>query len=165
MTAAEFRLSDVSLDRCFRGPDARAQGERAIAILGLLEENMFRPVGHAGGAHQLHVGMAKGLLALSISDAKAVPVITHHLSLTPFRRLLRDYSRICETYYDAIRYPGPERLEAIEMGRRGIHNRAAELLKERLSTGVSVDQDTARRLFSLIHALFWGSDRYRFHFG
>ncbi|TCU31496.1 UPF0262 family protein [Rhizobium azibense] len=153
MATADFRLCDVSLDRSFDRRDARIEREQALAIIDLLENNTFIPVGHDGGPYRLRIEMAAGRLVLHISDEEGTLAVSHYLSLTPFRRLLRDYTQICESYYDAIRCPGPERLEAIDMGRRGLHNEAAELLKERLSTRVSVDQDTARRLFTLICAL------------
>ncbi|WP_373414988.1 UPF0262 family protein [Ensifer aridi] len=153
VTVNEFRLCDVSLDRCFGGRDARMEREQTIAILDLLEKNTFAPLGHEGGPYRLGIKLAQERLALCITDDKGAHVITHYLTLAPFRRLLRDYARICESYYDAIRYPGPDRLEAIDMGRRSIHNEAAELLRERLAMRVSVDENTARRLFTLIYAL------------
>ncbi|SEI21057.1 Uncharacterized protein, UPF0262 family [Rhizobium tibeticum] len=153
MAAADFRLCDVSLDRSFGGQDARVEREQAIAIVDLLECNTFIPVGHGGGPYRLRVETADGRLALHIADDEGTHVVSHYLSLTPFRRLLKDYTRICESYYDAICRPGRERLEAIDMGRRGIHNETAELLRERLSSKVGVDKDTARRLFTLIYAL------------
>ncbi|WP_261330834.1 UPF0262 family protein [Rhizobium leguminosarum] len=88
-------------------------------------------------------------------------VVSHYLSLTPFRRLLKEYTRICESYYDAMCRPEPDRLEAIDLGRRGIHNEAAELLRERLSAKVNIDNDTARRLFTLIYALLARNVQYR----
>jgi uncharacterized protein (UPF0262 family) len=153
MAGAEFRLCDVSLDRSSGGQDARVEREQAIAIIDLLECNTFIPVGHRGGPYRLKIETADGRLALHVTDDNGVHVVSHYLSLTPFRRLLKDYTRICESYYDAMCRPGPERLEAIDMGRRGIHNEAAELLRERLSAKVSIDKDTARRLFTLIYAL------------
>jgi uncharacterized protein (UPF0262 family) len=153
MTGAEFRLCDVALDHSFKTPDARIECEQALAIIDLLEFNTFVPVGHDGGPYRLHIGAADGRLALHVADGNGVHIVSHYLSLTPFRRLLKEYTRICESYCDAICRPGPDRLEAIDLGRRGIHNEAAELLRERLSTKISIDKDTARRLFTLIHAL------------
>ncbi|AGB73642.1 MULTISPECIES: UPF0262 family protein [Rhizobium] len=153
MASAEYRLCDVSLDRSFAGRDARIEREQALAVIDLLESNTFIPVGHDGGPYRLTIAAADGRLALHVADAHGEHVVSHYLSLTPFRRLLKDYTRICESYYDAIRHPGPERLEAIDMGRRGVHNEAAELLKSRLSAKVNIDNDTARRLFTLIYAL------------
>lgn len=153
MAAAEFRLCDVSLDRSSGGQDARVEREQAIAVIDLLECNTFMPVGHGGGPYRLRVETADSRLALHIADEEGGHIVSHYLSLTPFRRLLKDYTRICESYYDAMCRPGPEGLEAIDMSRRGIHNEAAELLRDRLSSKVRVDKDTARRLFTLIYAL------------
>jgi len=149
----EARLCDVSLDRSFGRRNPRVEREQALAVIDLLENNSFLPVGHGGGPYRLRIEAADGRLVLHIADDDGAHVVSHHLSITPFRRLLKDYTRICDNYYDAIRRPGPERLEAIDMGRRSVHNEAAELLKERLSTKVLVDKDTARRLFTLICAL------------
>jgi len=153
MVAAQRRLCDVSLDRTFGGRDARIEREQALAIIDLLESNSFVPVGHDGGPYRLRMATADGRLALHIADDEGKHIASHYLSVSPFSRLLKDYTCICESYYDAIRRRGPERLESIDMSRRGIHNEAAELLRERLSTKVLVDIDTARRLFTLIHAL------------
>ncbi|WEX79657.1 UPF0262 family protein (plasmid) [Sinorhizobium numidicum] len=153
MTGAEYRLCDVALDCSFRTRDARVEREQALAIIDLLESNTFTPHGHDGGPYRLKIKTADGRLALHIADDNGGHVVSHYLSLTPFRRLFKDYTRVCESYYDAMCRPGPERLQAIDMGRRGIHNEAAELLRERLSTKVSIDKDTARRLFTLIYAL------------
>jgi len=105
------------------------------------------------GAGRCRLRKTIGRLALHVAVDQGGHVVSHYLSLTPFRRLLKDYTRICESYYDAVRHSGPERLEAIDMGRRGVHNEAAELLKSRLSAKLKIDNDTARRLFTLIYAL------------
>ncbi|MCO5966013.1 UPF0262 family protein [Sinorhizobium meliloti] len=153
MTGAEYRLCDVALDCAFKTRDARVEREQALAIIDLLETNSFTPIGHDGGPYRLKIETVDGRLALHVTDCNGVHVVSHYLSLTPFRRLLKDYTRICESYYEAIRRLGPERLQAIDMGRRGIHDEAADLLRERLSAKVSIDKDTARRLFTLVYAL------------
>ncbi|MDW9714479.1 UPF0262 family protein [Sinorhizobium meliloti] len=152
MTGADFRLCAVALDCSFSTRDARVEREQALAVIDLLESNTFTPIGHDGGPYRLKIATANGRLALHVADDNGVHVVSHYLSLAPFRRLIKDYTRICETYYDAMR-GAPERLEAIDMGRRGIHNDAAELLRERLFTKISIDKDTARRLFTLIYVL------------
>ncbi|WP_457662585.1 UPF0262 family protein [Sinorhizobium medicae] len=162
MTGAENRLCDVALDCAFKTRDARVEREQALAIIDLLESNSFTPIGHDGGPYRLKIETVDGRLALHVTDDNGSHVVSHYLSLTPFRRLLKDYTRICETYYDAVRRLGPEWLEAIDMGRRGIHNEAAELIRERLSTKVEIDKDTARRLFTLIHALLARNAQHRF---
>lgn len=154
MAAAMYRLCDVSLERSFGGcRDARMKREQALAVADLLACNSFIPIGRDGGPYRLKIEMADKRLALHIADAKGAHVVSHYQSLAPFRRLVRDYTHICESYYEAIRHPGPERLQTIDMGRRGIHDEASELLRQRLSTRVSVDKDTARRLFTLIYSL------------
>ncbi|MBW0371444.1 UPF0262 family protein [Ensifer adhaerens] len=155
----EFRLCEVALDRSFGVRDARIERDQALAILGLLESNTFIPFGHEGAPYRLRIELTNGRLALHTAVNDGAHVVSHYLSLAPFRRLLRDYTRICESYYDAVVLPGPGRLQAIDMGRRGIHNEAAELLKERLSRKVNIDGDTARRLFTLIYALLGGGAR------
>ncbi|MBD9541361.1 UPF0262 family protein [Ensifer sp. ENS04] len=150
---ADARLCDVSLDGFLAGRDKRVEREQALAIMDLLECNTFIPVGHDGGPYGLRIALTEGRLALHIADDRGTHVVSHYLSLAPFRRLVRDYTRVCESYYDTMLRPGPERLEAIDMGRRAIHNDAAELLRERLAARVRVDRDTARRLFTLVYAL------------
>lgn len=149
----EARLSDVSLDRSFGRRDPRVERELALAVFDLLESNTFIPVGHDGGPYRLRIEAVDGRLALHISDDEGTHVASHYLSFAPFRRLLRDYTRICQSYYDTTLRALPEPLEAIDMGRRGIHNEAAELLRERLSAKIVIDRDTARRLFTLIYTL------------
>lgn len=153
MAFAKYRLCDVSIDRSFAGQHASIEREQAIAVIDLLESNTFIPVGHDGGPYRLRIEAVDGRLALHVAVDQGEHVVSHYLSLTPFRRLLKDYTRICESYYDAVRHSGPERLEAIDMGRRGVHNEAAELLKSRLSAKLKIDNDTARRLFTLIYVL------------
>ncbi|MEZ0212388.1 MAG: UPF0262 family protein [Xanthobacteraceae bacterium] len=151
------RLVAVTLDA---GSIGRAGGdiehERAIAIYDLLEDNSFAPLGDGGpGPYALAIGIADNRLVLEITRAAGEPVITHHLSLTPLRRVVKDYFMVCESYYAAIRTATPSQIEAIDMGRRGLHNEGSELLMERLKDKLVVDFVTARRLFTLICALHW----------
>ncbi|WP_331375451.1 UPF0262 family protein [Sinorhizobium chiapasense] len=125
MTSAEYRLCDVSLDRSFGGRDARIEREQALAVIDLLESKHSSRSVTAGGPYRLRIEAVVGRLAIHVADDQGEHVVSHHPSITPFRRLLKDYIRICESYYDAIRHPGPELLEAIDMGRRGVHNEAA----------------------------------------
>ncbi|ESZ25768.1 UPF0262 family protein [Mesorhizobium sp. L2C066B000] len=149
MTGAEFRLCDVALDCSFKTRDARV--EREQAIIDLLEANTFAPIGHDGAPIVLI--SRRPTDGWHCTLPKTVGCMSSGLSCrSPFPATVKDYTRICESYYDAIRHPGPERLEAIDMGRRGVHNEAAELLRARLSTKVNID-NAARRLFTLIYAL------------
>jgi uncharacterized protein (UPF0262 family) len=158
MTAAEGnkRLVKVLLDKDSIGPGNRdIEHERAIAIYDLVEENSFAPVGHESGPYCLRLQLAGDRLVFDIRTEDDRPVVTHHLSLTPFRRLVKDYFLVCESYYQAIRTVTPSQIEAIDMGRRGLHDEGSELLIERLKHKVAVDFDTARRLFTLITVLHW----------
>ena len=150
------RLVSITLDEGSIGRGGPEQEhERAIAIFDLLEGNHFAVSGHEGGPYTLTVGLLTNKLAFNIRDEQEQPVTAHILSLTPFRRVVKDYFLICESYYQAIRTASPSQIEAIDMGRRGLHNEAAELLIERLEGKLEVDFDTARRLFTLISALHW----------
>jgi uncharacterized protein (UPF0262 family) len=150
------RLTAVTLDETSIGrgnPDQ--EHERAIAIYDIVEKNAFAvPYGPPGPFH-LRLAIVDGKLAFEIKEENGAPVMTHYLSLSPFRRVIRDYKMVCESYYAAIRTASPTQIEAIDMGRRGLHNDASELLQQRLDGKVEVDFDTARRLFTLIFALHW----------
>ncbi|MEX0591287.1 MAG: UPF0262 family protein [Xanthobacteraceae bacterium] len=150
------RLVAVVLDEASIGranPDV--EHERAIAIYDLIEENRFEPLGHNGGPYALKIALIETRLVFEVTREDGAPVITHMLSLTPFRRVVKDYFLVCESYYAAIKTESPSRIEAIDMGRRGLHNDGSKLLIERLKDKVAVDFDTARRLFTLICALHW----------
>jgi uncharacterized protein (UPF0262 family) len=129
--------------------------ERAVAIYDLLEQNTFAPVGVQGGPFALHLSITGNRLVLDIRRADGAPVMAHLLSLSPLRRIVKDYFMVCDSYYAAIRTASPERIEALDMGRRSLHDEASELLMERLKRKVTVDFDTARRLFTLICVLHW----------
>ena len=150
------RLISVTLDENSIGRgSADQEHERAIAIYDLIEENSFALIGHDGGPYALLISLVDAKLVFKICDAEGACLVTHILSLTPFRRILKDYFMICESYYAAIRHATPSRIEAIDMGRRGLHNEGAQLLLERLKGKIDTDQDTARRIFTLITALHW----------
>jgi len=150
------RLVKVTLDESSigrSGPDI--EHERAIAIYDLLEENFFAPVGHDGGPYWLHLAVTGNRLVFDVRLPDESPIIAHHLSLTPLKRIVKDYFMICDSYYQAIRSSTPSQIEAIDMGRRALHNEGSELLKERLKGKIGMDGDTARRLFTLITVLHW----------
>lgn len=153
---AQKRLISVTLDENSIGRgSADQEHERAIAIYDLLDDNSFALVGQDSGPYALTISLMDAKLVFDIRDAAGAGVITHILSLTPFKRILKDYFMICENYYAAIRHATPSRIEAIDMGRRGLHNEGAQLLIERLKGKIETDQDTARRIFTLITALHW----------
>ena len=150
------RLSDIVLDETIGRSTPDVEHERAVAIYDLIEDNSFQPVGDAGGGpYKLKLSQVESRLVFSVTREDLAPVITHILSLTPFRRVIKDYFLICESYYEAIRTSTPSQIEAIDMGRRGIHNEGSETLRERLAGKIDVDFDTARRLFTLICVLHW----------
>jgi uncharacterized protein (UPF0262 family) len=150
------RLIKIVLDQDSIGPGTRdVEHERAVAIYDLVEQNSFAPVGHDGGPYCLKLQLAGNRLILDIRTEDDLPVVAHHLSLTPFRRLVKDYFLVCESYYQAIRTATPAQIEAIDMGRRGLHDEGSEILIERLKHKVALDFDTARRLFTLITVLHW----------
>ena len=155
---ADPRIIDVTLDeRTILWRSADIEQERRIAIFDLLEENLFAPQrvhsdGYAG-PYKLHLSVEEGRLALEIRREDGSPLELLVLGLARFRRPIRDYFAICDSYYQAIRNATPAQIETVDMARRGIHNEAAELLKERLQGKIEVDFDTARRLFTLICVL------------
>ena len=154
-TKGNFRLCDVVLDDTIGRATPDVEHERAVAIFDLIEENTFEPIGHAGGPYRLNISLLDSKLVFAISTEAGDAVATHILSLTPFRRIVKDYFLICESYYQAIRSSTPSQIEAIDMGRRGIHNEGSQTLMDRLSGKIRFDFDTARRLFTLVCVLYW----------
>lgn len=150
------RLMAVTLDELSIGranPDV--EHERAIAIYDLIEENSFRPSGHDGGPFELNLKIDGNRLVFDIRLVDGRPVIAHLLSLAPFRRIVKDYFTVCDSYYAAIRGATPDRIEALDMARRALHDEGSQILMERLKRKVELDFDTARRLFTLITVLHW----------
>jgi uncharacterized protein (UPF0262 family)/protein-tyrosine-phosphatase len=154
MNGTTERIAAIHFDE--RSVEKRTQEiehERAIAVHDLLEQNHFVPVGHQSGPYDLHLGVIDGRLMLDIRSRDRKPVIIFGLSLAPFRRVIRDYSIVCESYYAAMHTQSLTQVEAIDMGRRAVHNEGADLLIQRLEGKVEIDQSTARRLFTLIYVL------------
>jgi uncharacterized protein (UPF0262 family) len=150
------RLVALTLDEASIGrPSKDVEHERAVAIYDLLEENSFQPVDHAGGPYALQLGISGSRLVFDIRLADGTPLIAHALSLTPFSRIVKDYFTVCDSYYAAIRTATPDRIEALDMGRRGLHDEGSHIVMERLKRKVDIDFDTARRLFTLITVLHW----------
>ena len=129
--------------------------ERMVAIHDLLESNTFVPVGRLRGPFKLHLSITGSRLVIDVRLANDTSVMVHLLLLAPLRRIVKDYFMVCDSYYAAIRTAPPERIEALDMGRRALHDEGAELLMERLKHKVKVDFETARRLFTLICVLHW----------
>jgi uncharacterized protein (UPF0262 family) len=150
------RLVAVTLDESSIGRASRdVEHERAVAIYDLIEDNSFKPSGHRGGPYALNLGIDGSRLVFDIRLADGTPVIAHLLSLAPFRRIVKDYFTVCDSYYAAIRGATPDRIEALDMARRSLHDEGSRTLMERLKRKVEIDFDTARRLFTLVTVLHW----------
>jgi len=148
------RLVNISLDeRTVVRRNADVEHERAVAIFDLLEENHFALAGHQNGPYSLHLSVQENRLLFDVRDEAEQPIQTVALPLAPFRRIVKDYFVVCESYFDAIKTASPSKIEAIDMGRRGLHNEGSEILRERLNGRIEVDFDTARRLFTLLCVL------------
>ena len=142
-------------------PTPEIEQERRVAIFDLLEDNSFalpprdgKPI--PGGPYRLALSIRDGRLVFDIATEASDKVGEFHLSLGPFRQVVKDYFQICESYFEAVKRLPPSQIEAIDMARRGIHNEGARVLQERLEGKALVDIDTARRLFTLICVLHWG---------
>jgi uncharacterized protein (UPF0262 family) len=154
--ASKQRLISVTLDEVSIGrANEDVEHEREVAIYDLLEHNLFAPIGHDDGPFALHLSVNGNRLVFDIRLQDGSPVVAHLFSLSPLRRIVKDYYMICDSYYAAIRTATPDKIEAIDMGRRGIHNEGSQILMERLKEKVAIDLDTARRLFTLICVLHW----------
>jgi len=155
---ADYRIADIALDEdTILWRNADVEQERRVAIYDLIEDNVFKPLrpieaGHHG-PYALKLAVQDGRLAMTIGDQSGDPLETLVLGLARFRRPIRDYFAICDSYYQAIRKATPAEIETIDMARRAIHNDAADLLLERLEGKVETDHPTARRLFTLICVL------------
>jgi uncharacterized protein (UPF0262 family) len=144
-------LDEESIGRS--GPDI--EHERAIAIYDLIEKNLFAPEGTGEGPFTLHIGITGNRLMFDIRREDGAPVVAHLLSLTPFRRIVKDYFMICESYYEAVRTAPPARIQQIDVSRRALHDEGSAILREKLLPKIVVDDDTARRLFTLVCSLHW----------
>lgn len=151
------KLIDITLDEStIVRWNADIEHERRVAIYDLLQDNSFIPQrlkDDHDGPFKLHLLIKDGRLEFQISDEKDTDLGVFMLAITPFRRIIREYFAICESYYQAIRSATPSAIEAIDMGRRGLHNDGSETLQELLADKAEIDFDTARRLFTLICVL------------
>jgi uncharacterized protein (UPF0262 family) len=148
------RIENITLDeRSLVRRSPEVEHERQVAIFDLLEENVFSPKGDFTGPYDLHLRIEENRLIFDVRDTAEQPRIAIALSLTPFRSIVRDYFAVCESYFEAIKTASPAKIEAIDMGRRGLHNDGSQLLLERLNGKIELDFDTARRIFTLICVL------------
>ncbi len=148
------RIAHIVLDGK-SGPhrSPQVEHERQVAIYDLLEENHFSPVVAQEGPFNLHLSILDGRVIFDVRDEQDVELCRISLPSKSFRRIIRDYFLVCETYFEAIRTKTPSQIEAIDMGRRGLHNEGAEVLRERLADQAEIDHPTARRLFTLVCVL------------
>ena len=151
---ANNRIVNITLDeRTVVRRNADVEHERKVAIFDLLEQNEFALVDGPNGPYSLRLGIEENRLAIDVQTADEAPIDKIVLPLTPFRRIIKEYFMVCESYFEAIKTASPSRIEAIDMGRRGLHNDGSHLLQERLEDKATMDFDTARRLFTLICVL------------
>ncbi|MBT5415173.1 MAG: UPF0262 family protein [Rhodospirillaceae bacterium] len=154
MAGSDQRIANLTLDDgsvVYRSRDV--EHERTVAIYDLLEQNRFAPVSGVEGPFDLHLGIEENRIVFDIRDAAGAAVDCLRLPLGSLRRVIKDYFIVCESYFEAIRKLSPSQIEAIDMGRRGLHDEGSEILRERLAEQVEIDDLTARRLFTLICVL------------
>ena len=150
------RLSEITLDETsIRRGNANTEHEREVAIYDILDANQFALDGRDEGPYALAISLVDDRLVLAITWESSVDGFTVMMSLTPFRRVIKDYFTVCDSYYQAIKTAPPSRIQSIDMGRRALHDEGSHLLIERLKDKIEIDHDTARRLFTLICALHW----------
>lgn len=155
-TTSTARLAAIVLDEKSIGrSNPNIDHEREVAIFDILEANTFVLEGRDEGPYRLTLGIVEDRLVFSVSNELCEALVTHVLSLSPLRRLLKDYFIVCDSYYHAIRSAPPSRIQSIDMGRRALHDEGSRILVERLKGKISLDHDTARRLFTLVCALHW----------
>jgi uncharacterized protein (UPF0262 family) len=154
MDPSRQRIAKIELDErtvVRRNPDV--EHERAVAIFDLLEENRFELIGNDQGPYQLRLGIEENRLIFDIRSRDGEPCEKIQVALNTFRTVVKDYFTVCESYYEAIKRSGPSQIEALDMGRRALHNEGSDLLRERVRDKITLDQNTARRLFTLICVL------------
>ena len=150
------KLTAITLDqKSIQHGSHHIEHEREVAIFDILDGNVFALEGRDDGPYALTLSIQDDKLMFHVGNESAPEVFVHGLSLMPLKRIIRDYFVVCDSYYEAIRSAPPARIQAIDMGRRGLHDDGSRVLTERLAGKISLDFDTARRLFTLIVALHW----------
>ncbi len=156
------RIIAITIDDAgLPAPTPEIEQERRVAIFDLLEENSLELPAREGrdapGPYRLHLSVRDRRLVFAVGSEQGDPLAEFHLSLGPFRQVVKDYFQICDSYYSAVKSLPPSQIETVDMARRGIHNEGARVLQERLAGKAEVDHDTARRLFTLICVLHFGA--------
>ena len=150
------RLVDIALDaKSLASANSNIEHEREVAIFDILDGNSFRIEGMDAGPYKLNLSFADERLLLTIAPSEDGETVEQGVALTPLKRIVKDYFMICESYYEAVRTAPPARIQAIDVSRRALHDEGSVLLKEKLLPKIIVDEDTARRLFTLVCSLHW----------
>jgi uncharacterized protein (UPF0262 family) len=154
--ASRDRLAEITLDTKSLGrANANAEHEREVAIFDILDGNAFRVDGLDDGPYKLHLAIADDRHQMSITTATDGQAFEQAVALTPLKRIMKDYFMVCESYYEAVRTAPPARIQAIDVSRRALHDEGSSLLRDKLLPKIIVDEDTARRLFTLVCSLHW----------
>ena len=149
-------LDAITLDpKSIASASANIEHEREVAIFDILDGNTFAVEGLDSGPYSLHLSIAEDRLLLNIGSGETENLALHSVPLTPLKRIMKDYFMVCESYYEAVRTAPPARIQAIDVGRRSLHDEGSKVLRDKLLSKVVVDTDTARRLFTLLCALHW----------
>lgn len=152
--ANDQRIAEIFLDeRSVISRSPQVDHERKVAIYDLIEENHFQPSGDFSGPFNLHLSIAENRMIFDVRDGDDKELTRFTQPISPLRSIVKDYFMVCDSYFKAIKSSSPSQIEAIDMGRRGLHNEGADILKERLAEKVEIDTDTARRLFTLVCVL------------
>ena len=150
------RLVDITLDAKSLGrTNPNIEHEREVAIFDILDGNAFRIDGMDAGPYKLNLSLVDDRLVLAISPSSEADAVEQTIALTPLKRIVKDYFMICESYYEAVRTAPPARIQAIDVSRRALHDEGSSLLKDKLLPKIIVDDDLARRLFTLVVSLHW----------
>lgn len=150
------RLAEITLDtKSFGRANANTEHEREVAIFDILDGNSFRIEDLDDGPYKLHLSVVDDRLQMNIVTANDGGSVEHAIALTPLKRIMKDYFMVCESYYEAVRTAPPARIQAIDVSRRALHDEGSTLLRDKLLPKIVVDEDTARRLFTLVCTLHW----------
>ncbi len=150
------RLYEITLDqKSIASANSNIEHEREVAIFDIIDGNAFAVEGLDNGPYKLHLSIVEDRLQLTIGSATQDNLAQQTVALTPLKRIMKDYFMVCETYYEAVRTAPPARIQAIDVNRRSLHDEGSTILRDRLLPKVTVDSDTARRMFTLLCALHW----------
>ena len=156
MTGGSDRLAEITLDTKSLGrANVNAEHEREVAIFDILDGNTFRVEDVDGGPYKLHLSIVDDRLQMNVAAGSNEQNFEHAIALTPLKRIMKDYFMVCESYYEAVRTAPPARIQALDVSRRGLHDEGSVLLRDKLLPKIIVDDDTARRLFTLVCSLHW----------